>query len=297
VRRRRHNFKNVETKVLEAFEPQAMIFWEGDHLYRWREAMRLIYDTLLVYVSHGQCELQIDKSVHKLRAGSVALIPPRVWHQSEAISREGVRRHCIHFRWYRGVPKPYPLQAMEGQHFFTELVQPVPLEIGMHLPLVAHRAETAPIADLIELLLETMRIHDGSQDLMLWPVLQHLLRRGPASREEEEQEISGKGKRAIYAIKAFIDAEYHRTIGYEDYRGITQFSKSHLCKIFHEVIGTSPNNYLNSIRIFHAKRLLRSSSQNVSEIALAVGIRDVNYFSRLFKKKVGMSPSDYLRTA
>jgi len=293
---RRHDFEKVKVKTLEDFDPQIVIFWEGLHRYRWREPKRLIYDTLLVYVSYGQCELQIENTVHKLRPGSIALIPPRVWHQTVATSPKGSRRHCIHFRWDRGAAtSSYPLQAMEGEHFDSDRVQPVPLEIGMYLPMVGHRSLTAPINDMLQLLFKRLRIHDGSQDLMLWPVLQHLLRSNLLARDHDPQEMSGKGKRGIYAVKAFIDAEYHRPIGYQDYRDITQFSKSHLCKIFHEVIGTSPNSYLNSVRIFHAKRLLRTSSQNMSEIGLAVGIHDINYFSRLFKKKVGMSPSEYLR--
>lgn len=289
-------FEDVKPSIFEAFDPQVAVFWEGLHKYRWREPMRLIYDTLLVYVSFGRCDLQIEKTVHKLRPGSIALIPPRTWHQSTATSAGGTRRHCIHFRWNRvAVPQSYPFQAMEGESFNSELVQPVPLEIGMFLPLVVHRRVTAPISDMIQLLLKKLRAQHGSQDLMLWPVLQHLFRSIAVEGEQDAQEMSGKGKRALYAVKAFIDAEYHRPIGYEDYRAMTQFSKSHLCKIFHEVMGISPNNYLNSVRIFHAKRLLKTSNQNMSEIGPSVGIRDINYFSRLFKKKVGVSPSEYLR--
>lgn len=282
--------------VFESFDPQIAIFWEGMHKCRWREPMRLIYDTLLVFVSHGRCDLEIGKQIHKLRPGSLALIPPQVWHQTIATSPGGTKRHCIHFRWNRQTaPVAYPLQAMEKEHFHADCVQPVPLEIGLLLPIVVHTQVTSPIEDFVHLLLRKLRAREETSDLMLWPVLQHVLQSVSPQDDHGIQDVSGKGKRAICAVKAFIDAEYARPIGYEDYCEITKFSKSHLCKIFHEVIGTSPNNYLNSVRIFHARHLLVNSSGNISEVARSVGIQDINYFSRLFKKKAGISPSEYLK--
>ena len=51
--------------------------------------------------------------------------------------------------------------------------------------------------------------------------------------------------------------------------------------------------YISSVRIEHAKNLLATTSAPIGSIALNVGIDDANYFTRIFKKFVGMSPTEY----
>lgn len=72
-------------------------------------------------------------------------------------------------------------------------------------------------------------------------------------------------------------------------------SESGFRKRFHEYVGCSPAQYRLNLRIEQAKRLLPSESATVSDVAIAVGIEDVNYFSRLFRKKTGLTPSQYKR--
>ena len=72
-------------------------------------------------------------------------------------------------------------------------------------------------------------------------------------------------------------------------------SESGFRKRFQEYTGLSPSQYRLNLRIEQAKRLLRSESATVGDAAIAVGIEDVNYFSRLFRKKTGLSPSQYKR--
>lgn len=52
-------------------------------------------------------------------------------------------------------------------------------------------------------------------------------------------------------------------------------------------------DYLNSFRIEHAKAKLKDSNLSVNEIAYSVGFQDARYFSKLFKKYVGITPKDY----
>ena len=68
-----------------------------------------------------------------------------------------------------------------------------------------------------------------------------------------------------------------------------------MSKIFRETYGTTIIAYLEQLRITKAKNLLRFSDMTVDEIAYRVGLKDANYFSRLFKKVEGMTPSQYRR--
>lgn len=70
-------------------------------------------------------------------------------------------------------------------------------------------------------------------------------------------------------------------------------SESHFRKLFKDFTGLSPVEYRNGLRIEHAKALLSRNTVSVSEVALAVGIEDQFYFSRIFKEQEGVSPLHY----
>lgn len=70
-------------------------------------------------------------------------------------------------------------------------------------------------------------------------------------------------------------------------------SSSYLCRIFKSEVGTSITNYLNNLRIRKAATLIKENTMSMKEISSMVGIDDQLYFSRLFKKCMGISPSEY----
>ena len=70
-------------------------------------------------------------------------------------------------------------------------------------------------------------------------------------------------------------------------------SQSHFRKLFKGFTGLSPVEYRNGLRIERAKELLSRNTVSVSEVALAVGIEDQFYFSRIFKEAEGVSPLRY----
>ncbi|MDF1618528.1 helix-turn-helix domain-containing protein, partial [Petrocella sp. FN5] len=64
-------------------------------------------------------------------------------------------------------------------------------------------------------------------------------------------------------------------------------------KIFKEEIGLSFVEYVREKRMDIAKELLKTKNYSVKEICYKIGYNDPNYFSRLFKKLVGVSPTDF----
>ena len=70
-------------------------------------------------------------------------------------------------------------------------------------------------------------------------------------------------------------------------------NRSYLHRLFKSAIGSSVQEYLLDLRIRKACALLKSTELPVSIISLSVGYEDTLYFSRLFKRKKGVSPSQY----
>lgn len=74
-------------------------------------------------------------------------------------------------------------------------------------------------------------------------------------------------------------------------------SYSYLQRLFLRRYGLTPKQYITQLRLNCARGLLRSGLYTVTEVAQASGFYDVYFFSRQFKKAVGVSPSVYARTA
>ena len=77
------------------------------------------------------------------------------------------------------------------------------------------------------------------------------------------------------------------------------YSKDHLRRRFQQVTGTTPNKYLRSLRLRHAKQLLEQNAAlrlSIGEIALLCGFYDPAYFCRSFLAETGLSPTAYMKT-
>ena len=73
-------------------------------------------------------------------------------------------------------------------------------------------------------------------------------------------------------------------------------SKSYFSHGFKKSTGKTFRQYLTDLRIYHAKQLLERSSLTVTQIAFSIGFNDSNYFSNVFKSRVGVSPRKYRKT-
>ena len=122
--------------------------------------------------------------------------------------------------------------------------------------------------------------------------LEHIeaaLRRNNRSTREETREIV---RRAI----VHIHRHYGEPLTRKDIAQGVSLSARHLDRCFREQMGITPMTYLSRFRLRQARRLLESSPLNISEIAGTVGFSDSGYFSRVFRRDLGMSPSEYRRT-
>lgn len=98
-----------------------------------------------------------------------------------------------------------------------------------------------------------------------------------------------------YVEKAidFISIRYSYPITVDEIAEYTGISRSHLYRSFQNLIQQSPKEYLNNFRIKQACRLLKETRLSVGAIAHSVGFENNLYFSKAFKKNMGINPSQY----
>ena len=94
-------------------------------------------------------------------------------------------------------------------------------------------------------------------------------------------------------LRRYIERKYARPIDAKDLAAQAGMSVSGLYRLFAKELGLSPANYVNRVRLENACVLLSHSDLRIGEVAQAVGFADVFYFSRLFTRQYGASPSAF----
>lgn len=97
----------------------------------------------------------------------------------------------------------------------------------------------------------------------------------------------------IAAAKSFINNYYCRGITLEDVSREVNLSPYYFSKLFKAETGENFIDYLTDIRIAKAKQLLHNKELSIKEICYTIGYSDPNYFSRNFKKIVGLTPTEF----
>lgn len=98
---------------------------------------------------------------------------------------------------------------------------------------------------------------------------------------------------AIRTAKIFIANNYKQDIGLGDVARVVNLSSVYFSGLFKKEIGENFVDYLNRVRIDAAKVLLKDVRNNIGEIAEQCGFSDTRYFAKIFKRSVGITPSDY----
>ncbi len=92
---------------------------------------------------------------------------------------------------------------------------------------------------------------------------------------------------------SYIENNFAENLSIEWLAAFSNLSVRHFMRIFKSTYNITPVNYILSVRMTHARRLLTESDYNISEIAYKVGFNDSNYFSRQFKNFFELTPKEY----
>ncbi len=127
-------------------------------------------------------------------------------------------------------------------------------------------------------------------DLLLTEVLHHFV--------EYSFEFSKvRHSDTIYRVMEYIKSNFNRKLTLEEISSYVYLSPSHLSGMFRKEIGQTISTYITYIRIEKSKILLTQKGVKVADIAELCGFEDQGYFTRVFRKHVGISPRQYRENA
>ena len=245
---------------------------KAEHHHRVREEG--VNQYVLIYCVDGSGFYVVDGKRHEVKKNQYFILPIGKPHEYGATEGHHWTIYWVHFRG-------------KAAHVFAEgAATPQTINVTM-------RSRISERINIFEEILTTLHLGDGIEDLRYASsLLSHFLasmrylEQFRRAKTEEERDIV---EQAIHYMRENI--EQHITM--DDVLRYVGYSQSHFSTVFKKKTGVSPITYINRLKIEHACRLLRTTDMKINMICYKVGIEDSLYFSRLFSKIMGMSPTTY----
>jgi AraC-like DNA-binding protein len=261
-----HNIHQAKKKYPDNNHPQ-------DYLFDWKKG-RILDKFQLVYISSG-CGIFETKNTAPtvVEAGTAFLIYPNVWHRYKPALETGWEEFWVGFGGH------YTEYLMRQECFSAD--NPI-LKIGF---------DTEFLKVFIHLI-DTLKFEGIAYKQISSCLVIQLLGLLYASALMATNVHSRKDK-LIHQIRHVIHENWMKSISMEELAAQHGIGYVWFRKAFKEITGTSPGQYHLGIKLEKASQMLRQTSLSVSEIAYQTGFESEFYFSRIFKKKMGNSPSQY----
>ncbi|MFB9758419.1 helix-turn-helix domain-containing protein [Ectobacillus funiculus] len=155
-------------------------------------------------------------------------------------------------------------------------------------------------AERVQMMMEIMRQEQLEQGFAFQQVKQDYLNliliiifRARLQQYATQLDRENSSRGLIAVAQKFIEENLAERIDFSDYARMNNISPGYFRAIFKSATGLPPVEYLNRLRIVRAIEYLKDDTLSISDVSAVVGIYDANYFSRLFRKFIGYSPSEF----
>jgi len=272
--------REIQTKVADQFQVRQQFKIEAlySFLYQEKEQGFLFpgdtHPTVeLTYVDKGTLHSVVDGQDLLLEQGDLVVYAPGQWHMQYADIGVAPRVVTISF-------------TVSGGDFETIANQRIR---------VSQKIRTL----LQQMLREQEQGGIYSTDMLLSLLtvfLITLLRDGAQEREKQPLSVTNSENRIIGRTQQYIAAHVREKLSVPVVAKNVQVSPSYLTALFQKHLQISPGEYLRRIKLQESKQMIREGNMNFTEIAQALQYSTVHHFSRQFKEKFGITPSEYAKS-
>lgn len=231
-------------------------------------------DNLLIYCIEGGGEFCVDKERHQVNAGDLLLLPSGVAHSYQSSLTDPWTVYWTHF------------SGENCEDFINHLKGPMDkfiVPVGVNSRLIAN----------FDYLLESLHssinvsafIHGAN-------MLQQILTSIPQLRPLAKAQLIAH-QFDLELVHSLMQSSLHEQLNLTALAQSVNLSKFHFIKKYKALTNTTPINYFIHLKIERACHLLDISTKPIKEISYDLGYLDTYYFSRIFKKIMGISPKQY----
>lgn len=252
------------------------IGWFPEARYHFRSRTDGANEDHLMLCVKGHGHVIVDDQENHLKPGHILIIPRHTRHKYWAADDSPWSIYWMHFRgeesnyYVERIPgpgQPAPVDnetQQEAVRLFRDCLDTI--EGGYTLPNIIYAAQSA--RHILSLLLFRNRAF-------------------PVEQRAEQVQIQ------LASTQEFMRKNIAKPLRLEDFANNAGLSVSHFSELFREQTGHSPMSHFTQLKIRHACRLLDLTDKSVKAIAIENGYSDPYYFSRVFKKTMGLSPQKY----
>ncbi|HBF39871.1 MAG TPA: AraC family transcriptional regulator [Firmicutes bacterium] len=232
----------------------------------------------LILVTGGKGSITLERKKYPIKGGMLLYIGPDVLH-SMKIDVEGPGCFfSVHFSFVL-------VSFNDGSWAINDRVQRVPLQ-----PVQALQ-DSYSIQDAFKKLTDSWNAKLPGYEFVARTLLEGLLIAIYQNTQRQNQNYGASLK--VEKIIDFMHENINSKITLTELSELTQLSPTYLSRAFKEATEYSVIEYFNKMKIDKAKELLIEGGKKVKEVAGALGFSDEFYFSRIFKKIEGVSPSEF----
>lgn len=243
-----------------------------DHAFTWENG-RTLPSFTLVYITRGEgCFESATAGPQRIKAGDAFVAFPGEWHRYRPDQDTGWDEYWVEF---------------DGDHARHIMDQ---RDLSKSKPVLTVRHHDSIVRLFLDMTDLIRQGQPGFEHVIATQAAQIVARMLAAHRHREgDDDEAALVRRACVRILELQDRE----IDFEALAFELGLSQSGFRKKFRRVTGMPPGQYLQQLRLDRACEWLRHERLTITEIAAQLGYESVFYFSRLFKRKFGMSPSGY----
>ena len=261
----------------------------------WRHSGRRMDYNHLTLVISGSCECRIANRTYDVRAGDLLFIP------AEKFYRLTTSDHCEYCFacFYSGYEKADENDIKGCLRELPEVKQKfyLPNTDSDIICLAEHtKPDAATYSNMLALFTRGQSLYSTGRylDRLMIDVyfLEMLIFASKTACSGSDQ--TGKYSLSLERMLRYVNENFTRRMTPESLSEQFSLSKEHICSLFRKELGMTVSEYVNMVKLNHAVELLSNSSMNVSQISEYLGYSSVYYFSRLFKRRNGVSPTGYI---
>ncbi len=246
----------------------------------------------IVEVTSGEIEIQIGTEVVSVTKGDFVYVPPTLVFAANAISEKASLRAIV----FDNSILEANMENFDAEVFYMFYLQ-------SRNKITAFK-EGHPV---YETLLKYMReSYDEyiSKDVCynlpiranIYLMMTSLLRYYCGSKDESDRMIYHNVLRLRPVIE-YIEEHFTEKIYIEKLAGMINVSPDYFTKMFRDTIGRTPVEYINGIKVNEAMRLLTETDKPIADISDEIGFCNANYFHKIFKQYMDVSPLQYRKGA